>query len=56
MPSLAPHHYRDLKVRGERKEKLAHLELLDLLVPKDPLEMMAPRATLYVWHILSISL
>jgi len=33
-------------VREERKVKLAHLELLDLLAPKDPLEMMVQRATL----------
>lgn len=40
------HYYRDLKAREERKERLAHPELQDLLVPKDPLEMMVQRATL----------
>lgn len=35
----------DPKVREERKEKLAPLELPDLLVPKDPPEMTVQRAT-----------
>lgn len=34
------------KVREERKVKLVPLVLLDLQVPKDPLEMMDPRVTL----------
>lgn len=42
---------RDLKVKEERKARLAHLELLDLPVPKDPLEMMVQRATLYVCQL-----
>lgn len=33
------------KVREERKVKLVPLVLLDLQVPKDPLEMMDPRVT-----------
>lgn len=45
-PSQPFHYYRDLKAREERKERLARLELLDLLVPKDPLEMTVQRATL----------
>ena len=44
--NVLPHHYRDLKAREERKERPAPLELLDLLVPKDPLEMTVQRATL----------
>lgn len=43
--------FRDLKVRGERKEKLDPQELPDPLVPKDPLEMTVPRETLWVCHI-----
>jgi len=35
-----------LKAREARKEKQDPLELLGLLVPKDPLEMMVQRATL----------
>lgn len=46
-PSLQPlFHCRDLKGREERKASLAHLEPLDPLVPKDPLEMTVQRATL----------
>lgn len=41
-----PDYYRDLKVREERKERLAPLELLDLLVPKDPPGMTVQRGTL----------
>lgn len=41
-----PLHYRDPKVREERKERLARQELQDLLVPKDPPETMVQRATL----------
>jgi len=36
----------DLKAREEKKERLAPLVLPDLLVPKDPPEMMVQRATL----------
>lgn len=41
-----PYHYRDPRAREERKEKLAPLGLLDLLVPKAPLEMTVQRVTL----------
>lgn len=34
------------KVKEERRAKLVPLVLLDPQVPKDPLEMMAPRVTL----------
>lgn len=42
---------RDLKAKEERKGRLAHLELLDPLVPKDLLEMTVQRATLYVCQL-----
>jgi len=46
MSSFTPCYCRGLKAREERKESLAPLDLLDLPVPKDPLEMTVQRATL----------
>lgn len=38
--------YRGLKAREETRERQDHPELPDPLAPKDPLEMMDPKATL----------